>query len=235
MGEFYLLRTDSDPKILGVKNGGKQASIKRSGYTEPQKYDELIRVIGTNYYWENKHEFLDFDFDIQCVEMLPQANMTNFLHFGPYLRDCPFLISQKLFEVISKKNICSHRFFPATVIDTDSEYKFMMLLIQDLEHQVVDFSKSTYRSPFDVAENNFFSFHSNEEKERFAIQNSGLIGDSIYLNHFFDKSLDLFSLQDVGLVVSRNLKTELEMLGLVSGVKFLPAFGDVAWPKIKIL
>lgn len=115
MSVFYILRTESDPEILGVKNGIKQASIKRAGFCEPQKYDDLIKFLGSNQYWELKDKIDSVEFDLQCVELLPRAKLTHFLLFGPHLMNCPFLVSERLFSILSEAKLPYHKLFPAKV------------------------------------------------------------------------------------------------------------------------
>lgn len=232
MNKFYLLRTDSDPKIIGVNNGIKQASIKRAGFVDPQKYDKILEILGTGHHEEFKNNWKRFDFELQCVEMLPKAKLTDFLQFGPHLIHCNFLVSDKLFTLLSRKNMSPHRFFPAKVMSSYGIHIYYLPYIPNLDDNIIDFSKSVYRAGNDILGNDTCSFASPEEKYLFFKENLLMSGKEIYLNSNFDKTCDLFILNEVGIVISENLKNELEALNLASGARILPAFGNVRWPII---
>lgn len=233
MREFYILRTESDPTILGFRNGIKQASIKRAGFHEPQKYDDIMKFLGSNQYWEFKDKIDGAEFELQCVEMLPKAQLTHFLLFGPHLMHCPFLASERLFSVLSKAKLPYHKAFPAEVMDAKGSYRYYLPYIPPLVGNVIDYSRSTFCSSFDNFKTDTYHFASAEEATAFTKENVGTIGREIYLSEEFDRDLDVFVLDHAGIIISQKFKKSLESAGTTSGSKILPAFGEVPWPVIK--
>jgi hypothetical protein len=229
MEKFYLLRTESDPKVIGVKNGITQANIDRSGYSQPEKYDDMIRVLGSNQYSEYKNKILDMDFEIQCARCLPEAKLTDFLLFGPFLHHCPFLVSERLYTTLSNFKFPVHKFFKAKVTWAEKTYKYHMLYMPPSINNFIDYSRSTFRSSFDVNDESAYNFSSECDFLDFAKNNIGTTGKDIFLNKNFCDNLDLFYLNYIGFIISERLKNVLESSGITSGSKILPAYGDVPW------
>lgn len=232
MEKFYLLRTDSDPKVIGVKNGITQAKIDRAGYSQPEKYDDMIRVLGSNSYSEYKDKILDMDIEIQCVRCLPGAKLTDFLLFGPFLHHCPFLISDRLYSTLSNVKMPVHKFFKAKVVWSEETYKYHMLYMPPSINNPIDYSISTFRSSFDIDDEITYKFSSEYDFMDFAKKNIGTTGKKIFLNKNFRENLDIFYLNYIGFLISERLKNVLESSGITSGSKILPAYGNVPWPTV---
>jgi hypothetical protein len=230
MCRFFLLRRQSDPKELGVKNGIKQAEILKKGYSDPEKYNYLIEVLGTNSYWHIKDSVDKLDIELQYVELLPGSKLTDFLQFGPALINCPFLISNSVSSVFSRHNIGNCTLFSSVVTDKVHEYPYFLCHFSRMPDNIIDFSRSLYFTGNIISGKQMHNFSSVEEKNNFLKENINLKAEVIYLSESFDASLDLFVMSDSEIVVSEKLKDDLIRSKCYSGVKFLPAFGtDLQW------
>lgn len=99
---YYILRGSSDPSVLGNTTGIKQADIKRNGFLNPEEFDRVIKDLGTNHYWEVRDLVPHSKYDVQYVEMMPKSKVTEFLRFGPFLYNCPFMISEKVIQILAQ-------------------------------------------------------------------------------------------------------------------------------------
>lgn len=234
MCNYFLLRRQSDPHVLGVKNGIKQAEISKSGFPNPEKYDYLKNVLGSNNYWDAKDAIDDLDIELQYVELLSEAKLTDFLQFGPALINCPFLISEKVSSVFHRFKIYKCSLFPAVVVDKSQKYTYFLPHFARTSDEVIDFSRSVFYIGNHITEKQEYAFLSAEDKNAFLKKNVSLKPERLYLRDTFDFSLDLFVMSDGEIVVSESFKTELLQSECTSGIKFLPAFGDnLQWVSIR--
>jgi hypothetical protein len=233
MCNYFLLRRQSDPHVLGVKNGIKQAEIKRSGFSDPAKFDFLKDVLGSNNYWGVKDTIGDLEVELQYVELLTEAKLTDFLQFGPALINCPFLISEKVSSIFNQFKISNCSLFPATVVNRVQKSTYYLSHFARESDDIIDFSRTVFYTGNHITKKRKYTFFSKKEKNIFHKENISLKPERIYLRDTFDSSLDLFVMSDGEMVVSENLKIELIRSECYSGVKFLPAFGeDLQWVSI---
>lgn len=232
MSIYYLIRSESEPSKIGVKNGIKQADIIRDGYRNPEKFDYLIDQLGTNKYWEIKDTLGDANFEIECARLLPEAKRTEFLQFGPALMNCHFLISNKVLLFLLKYTIQNHHFFKAKVIEGIKEWDYFLFFLFPLYNSFIDFEKSTFFTGNDLLGKKFHTFNNEVEKQCFEKNNYGLKIQEFHLKNEA-RALDLFVIDGAHIAISERLKLDLESKQLASGIKILPAFGEVPWPKVK--
>lgn len=234
MFKYHLLRRDSDPKVLGVNNGIKQAEIKRSGFLNPDKFDVLKDALGTNNYWLIKDSIHELEFELECVELLPKAKLTSFLQFGPALINCPFLIAENIANIFSRHRMCEYGLFPATVVTNADKHTYFLPHYPRQPDSIIDFTRSTFATGIPGINRNYHTFASEDEKNVFQKHNVLLDAEEIYLKDDFDQEMDFFVMKDSQIVVSDRLKDDLEKSGFTSGIKLLPAYGEnVSWTKIR--
>lgn len=229
MENYYLLRRDSDPDVIGVKNGVKQADIRRDGYANPEKFDVLKENLGTPKYWEIRDSIMDADFEIQCARLLPKARRTDFVQFGPVLMNCPFLISKEVADVILQYNLQRYRMFPVVLDSSEGLFEYKLLYLSPDHDEIIDCDSSVFCTGNDLIGREFHRFRTAEERLDFSRRNFGLKLQEFHLSKDCNE-LDLFSLDGAEVAISEKLKSELVDRDLVSGVKILPAFGQVPWP-----
>lgn len=231
MSRFYLLNRNSDPNVLGIKNGIKQADVDRTGFKNPEKFDQLKECLGTNKYWDIKDSIIHMNFEIQCVRMLPKAKLTNFLQFGPALMNCPFLISESVASLFANYKILNSRLFPAEVMSGQNKFTYYMFYVESISYEMIDFSKSVFFSGSEITGKKLFSFGCAEERVSFLKKNPLLLREEeIWLSGSFPTS-DLFAL-GAQIIISEKLKIDIEDFSLCSGSVMLPAYGEVPWMKL---
>jgi hypothetical protein len=55
MKNYHLTIRTSDPKIIGIKNGGSQSKIDRAGFISKENYDKYFNYFHnkeSNHYWD---------------------------------------------------------------------------------------------------------------------------------------------------------------------------------------
>jgi hypothetical protein len=231
MNNYYLLRGESSPLSVGIKNGESQAQIERDGYRNPDKFDILIRQLGTNYYWEIKDSIADLDYDVEYVRLLPDAKRTHFLQFGPSLMNCPFLVSRLVVSVLAEYKLQKYRFFNAKVVRDGESWDYSLLFLSPQYDNLINYEKSVFYTGNELSGKQFHVFRNAKEKLEFSKNNFGLKIKKFHLLDRFN-NLDLFSISGAEIGMSERLKNHLESRELATGVKILPAFGDVSWATI---
>jgi hypothetical protein len=229
---YYILRQISDPIVLGVDNGIKQADILESGFKNKDGYKELMTTLGTNEYFNRRENISDFEFNIEYVKLLSKANRTDFLQFGPHLMSCPFLISEAVKLVLEDFEMYGVKIWPATVIDGPNSFKYFLFYISSIPATIIDFSKSSFYTGNSIIGKKHFHFSDLTAMKSFQEKNLSLRYDKINLNESFQTNLDLFELPNSEIIISQRLRDALSNCNF-EGIKLLPAFGDEGeWLKI---
>jgi hypothetical protein len=219
---YYLLRHVSDPKIIGVKNGGSQVEIDENGFKDKEKYTRLLEFFDSFSYWQKKSFTPDFSYSIQCARLLKNAKLTDFLEFRPFLMACPYMVSDRVKTVFSKFRFSEHYYMPVDVYDANRLVaKYNLLYCPLLDYDIVDFPKSLFftGNAF-LRTKKIHSFNSREEHLRF-LKSNALVGEEkIHLSKLFDKALDFFYPRFGGLYISERLK-EAIIQERFTGIKVL--------------
>lgn len=208
--KYYLLKTVSDPKIKGIKTGLSQVGLDEQNPVT-LKLQEFFFAIG---YWEREKYIPDFEIKNCTATLHKNAKLTDFLDFRPNLLTCPFMISDRLAEVLSKFKIQQYFTYPVTLYDagkllSDKYYIFCCPLQQ---YDVIDFSRSVFYSQIGFRDKHYIYFESQKEFE--SHENRGLMKiEKLVLNSKFDSSLDLFETRLGGMYISEGLKDAIEILG----------------------
>lgn len=229
--KYYILRSDSDPKVLGVSNEIKQAEIRRDGFANKAEYERLMEILGTNEYWNYVDIIQNLEFNIENVELIKSANLTDFLQFGPYLFWCPFLVSEAVQKVLIRFNLSGIKFWPAKAIKNGRKINYYLVHIISIPNNAIDFNRSTFYVDNLLSERKYYQFENSEEFQAFKKQNQFLKFDQIYASNSFDQSLDFFELSNSEILISSRLRNVL-VGNFSSGIRLLPAFGhDGEWLK----
>lgn len=229
--KYYILRSDSDPKVLGVSNGIKQAEIRKDGFENKEEYERLMEILGTNEYWNYVDTVQNLEFNIENVELIKGANLTDFLQFGPHLFWCPFLISEAVKEILIRFNLSGIKFWPAKVVKNRQKFNYYLLHINIIPNNAIDFKRSTFYVGNSLNGRKYYQFENLGEFQVFKKQNQFLNFDQIYASSSFDQSLDFFELSNSEILISSRLRNALAE-NFSSGIRLLPAFGhDGEWLK----
>lgn len=216
---YYSLDTDSDPKVIGVRNGAYQVELDTKRYEKDVFAKLSAFFIGGRQLATNKiYPDLDYKF---YFKKLKSAKETSFMCFTPYLNNCHFLIDNNALELLKKFNIQKYKAYEALVYDTKTEifnnnYRLFYSVIQDWN--LVDFENTVFiTGGFGSIPKHEYKFKDENEYKNFR---GGITSvKSLTLTREFDTSLDLFYVRVGGLLVSEKLKLELEKNNL-TGITF---------------
>jgi hypothetical protein len=148
------------------------------------------------------------------------------------LMNCQFLVSHRVASVLSEYNIQNHRLFPARVEEGANSWGyFLFFLFPDFD-SLTDFSKSIFYTGNELSGKTFHTFASAADRLQFSKNTFGLKIQELHLKAEAHE-LDLFALDGAEIAISERLKVELLTRGLDSGIKILPAFGNVSWAVVE--
>jgi hypothetical protein len=139
MNLYYQLRLSSDPSVIGVSNGIQQVEIQDGGGGSQPSLDDVVHFFCRDTRVSEKLLDPPFVLDFSCVKPLKRAILTDFLSYGPFLRSCPFMMSESAVGVFSLFKIQECRFYNSTVIKDASAISYKMLYCPALGYDVLDF------------------------------------------------------------------------------------------------
>lgn len=220
--KYYLIRTESDPKIIGVKSGIAQVEIDRTGFPDKNMFDKILAFFDAFTYWSKQSFSPSNDFVIECARLLDGAILTDFLSFTPHLMACPFIVSERVKFFLKSYNIQEHYFFPAKIYHNEDlvDKPYYLLYCPYLDFDIIDFSKSSFYSGNSIVGKKSIEISTKEEYLE-VLQNNPLIKfERASLTDRFDKNLDFFVPRLAGAFVSENLKKGIEK-GQFTGIKIV--------------
>lgn len=232
MKKYFILRKSSDAKVIGVKNGITQAKINREGF---EKYDELIKHLGSFDSPSKADFFYCPDMEIENVQLLKGAKLTKFLSFEPFLIHCPFLISEDTYSIFKKFNVQDHVAYKAAVNSHGCVYSYFLFYCKSLSKDFVDYSETLFFTGNKITGKNQIKFSSREEETAY-IKN---VGSNYHLEQITLRSDQLMNQDFIvapyrDIYVSEELKDELQK-NAADGIEFLPAYEEHRdWPRILI-
>lgn len=143
MNTYSLIRSESDPKVIGIKTGLSQVELKQ----EQESYRLLDEFLDIFTFWDKKDFALpdSIQLSVQHGKLLKGAKLTDFMRFRPYLIDCHFIIRENIRLLLEEFILPEHYFIPVEILNrdhmTERHYLFYM---PDLHFEVIDFSKSIF-------------------------------------------------------------------------------------------
>ncbi len=214
---YYNIALESEPKIIGVKNGIYQVELDKKAY-DKETFKQLEQTFITNKFTpEQKIPDIDFKF---YFKKLKSAKKTSFMSYTPNLNHGHFLINKRVLELFESFNIQKHKYFDTVIYDSttenvDSTYKLFYCVLQNWD--VLDFERTVFTTggfgSVPLTEHQFSN--ENEMKSLNAIKHV----KTLALSKEFDTSLDLFLTRLGGMFVSERLKKALES-DTYTGIRF---------------
>jgi hypothetical protein len=235
MSNYYILDSDADPNVIGVRDGGSQAEIHRGGFSDKKLYDRTIAFLGSYDSWIRLRKEPDFNIELQCVRLKKSAKITDFMRYGPVLLNCPFIVSENVKKIFSKFNIGKYNIYNVNVYTKDDSFiKYNLFFCMSLDFNVINFEKSVLYTGLSFNKNNILKIRSLSQYEDFVANTNEIFRFSKYvLNDNFDRTLDLFVLGS-RIFVSEKLCREIINNGL-TGIILSPAFGEnLHWPIVEL-
>lgn len=217
--KYYLLRSPSDPKIIGIRDGYGQAESQRQGFKNKSHYDEIINFFNkTN---ANIGKFPSFEINLEYVKMEKKAKLTDFISFYPVIPYGYFLVSEHVVKILSTFKLPKHKFYSATIeFKEEKIHNYKLFYCPPLEDNLIDYTKSIFFSGNELLGKKFHSFSSREEYQAH-IKHDFLRAEKIYINKGFNNEFDYFNIEHFsGGLISTDLKETFEIAG-ITGIKFL--------------
>lgn len=202
--KYFSILTHSDPKIIGVNNGVMQVEICDNNFLKPMR---PLKFNGVEIDMSDEVKRLK----ITCVKKLKKAIMTDFLSFGPNLAWCPFLVTKRTADILSRFNTTPIHLFPVETENSSELNNYSLALIHPLSMDVINFEESTFFTGgmFFPANRQYHRFSNKEEYlEHFNMNITST--EQLVLNNSFDRSLDLFYVMGFAMYISERLKLVLE-------------------------
>jgi hypothetical protein len=232
MKRFYLLRVASDPAVIGVNDSESQSEILKKKFLNKENYDSLIKILGSNEYWQYRDNLSGQSLVLERVDLSPQAILTDVLQFSPVLINCPFLISKKIKGIFESCNKNNMMFIETSVFDTEGKHSYHLIHLSRVGDHLIDYDKSTFFVGDELLGKQYVQFSSVEEKQAFARDNFDLSADTLFIKDDESFNLNLFCLGSGEIVVSETVKNQLDEIE-ATGFITLPAFGNERkWPCI---
>lgn len=182
--EYYNIDTDYTPSITGKRDGDVAVEKNKKSFSckELEKefnnffidnYKDKSRVLLTNFHLLN----VENDFIITYFPRTKSIKKLDFMAFGPYEHGLQFLITQRVYEIISKYRLPIHNKIPAK-IDSFSQ-SYYLVGFPMLAKDAYDFEKSTF---FDYRNGTPIKFQNVEDYETADYERITASAQRLYLN-----------------------------------------------------
>lgn len=221
INRYYKIERSSDPKVVGVNDGGGQVEISAKGFKDKGGFDKLLKLFSLENYKSGESMHPGFEVAVEYAKAFKRAKLTDFLFYTPHFWTCPFMLSTKGQSIFAKHNLTGHNFYPATIYHKDlviEDYKLFQC--KELDYDVINFPNSKFHSGYEIMNNlKKLKFNSKEDfiKRGYI---SFFRAEKITLNSNFDISLDFFILGIFGTFVSERMMGRMKEDGL-TGMNFV--------------
>ncbi len=211
---YSAITLNSDPKVIGVKNGIYQIEIDRKSLSK-KAYDEIYDQLANLVPEKNKVDMLP-------MKLLSRAKITDFMGYSPNFKNIRFAVTEKCLNVLRKFNLK-----PFCTIDirfTNGHLnKCYLFWYSYTEFSSIDFERSLIFTGSEILGKKYFDIKSLEEFMSFIGLNPLFSFEKIALKEQ-ELEYDLLVIRAVGVFVSERLKREMIEVGL-TGLEFNWAFG----------
>lgn len=224
--KYYLIRNDSEPKIIGVKNGIYQVEISRDRFVNKISYDEIIEFFDIFKYWDGISNPSISDLKIECATLLSGGILTDFVSFSPHLIACHFMVSERAKSLFDKFKMSMHHYINVPIYSgtTLLDVSFHLFYCPYQDFDIVDFSKSRFYTGNKIFGKKYIKIESKEEYLKFLQENPLMQTEEVVLASSFDLNLHLFAARTGGVFASEELLAALKKEKL-TGLKI----SDATW------
>lgn len=223
----FIIWQSSDPKIVGIKNGGSQAQIDREGFLDKSNYDRYYDFFGERdaTIWSKLDKVPSFDFTLEYVRLRKGAKLTDFLSYYPQAFGANFLMSEKAVNVLEQHKLPVYKKYPANVYYNENDFvPYQLIYFPSLGYDIVNFLKTTFYKGSELTGKDYFKINSPEEFERVRPKSMFNIEELVLANNF-DKELDIFNTKiTYEFIISSKLKDAI-MKEKLTGINLIEAKG----------
>ena len=131
---------------IGMENFECQAIVNRGSFSDPHNYDEILRILGTPEYWEMKKPVSELGLDLESVELKSNAIQTDFIRFEPAFVNSNFIISERVYSVLSEESGGCYDFLPTSLVVGGVEFKYYLLHAKELDSSHIDYGESFFKA-----------------------------------------------------------------------------------------
>ena len=222
---YHSFITDSEPKVIGVRDGMSQVHVKFDLFTDPTSQAEMERFFDFRTYWQRADHIPPRPFRIEHARLRSRAKLTGFLKSDLYYMGCPFMLSRRAREVFAAHEIGPHYWFDVFIYDKAG------LLVSDdyslfycpyLDYEAIDFPRSRFRfnrslpaSPqweyFTLSDSQTFNSFCDTKRKMPDIE-------SLVMSERFDRSLDYFKCRIGPIFMSERLQKAIREAGLTNAI-----------------
>jgi hypothetical protein len=214
---YHSLKLDSEPKIIGVRDGISQVQILPEGFSNRKSYERLEKFFEPRIFWERLNHKPPQSFVVEHAKLKHNARFTDFMSFSPFFMACPFMLSKKAKELFA--NFCIQKSYMLKTIIYDNQslvnQDYSLLYMPYLGYECINFAKSRF-----VVRGELRTFTSQEDYEAFCNKEHRIPSvESLVLSENFDSELDFFQCRIGPMFMSERLINEVKLMNL-SGIVF---------------
>jgi len=230
---YYKIRESSDPKVTGIKDGMSQAIIDKNGFVNKSNYDKYLDYFLSNdpkIYWEHVGTIPNFEVNLGCIRLEPNAILTDFISYDPNLHHGgKFLVSDRALEILLDHNLGLFKIYNVSIYSDDKHYaNYKLLYCPSLSYNVIDFERTLFFTGNKLRGKKTFKINSSEQFEGMKEEGPLFQTEQIVFNNRFNQQLDYFSckvsLPDI--FISDRLKKSL-IRENVTGLNIIQAYDPI--------
>jgi len=215
--KYYKIKRDSNPKVIGIKDGSYQVEILREMFENKSNFDTFyetyIKLVDGKVAWRG---LMNIEVIIEYAELRKGAFTTDLLAYIPFIFDGgQYIVSEDLLALFSKFKIATFKSYSVPMYTFEGKRlakNYFLLHMPMLQYDYIDFDKSVFYYEDERFNKIYIKFNSEREYKDFGIGKLSCYFSSLYLNKKFDRSLDIFTLRGGGVdyIVSERVKVEIE-------------------------
>lgn len=222
---YHSFITDSEPKVIGVRDGMSQVNVKFDLFTDQNTQSEMKRFFDFRTYWQRADHIPPQPFRIEHAQLRSRAKLTDFPESDLYYIGCPFMLSRRAREVFTAHNLEPNYWFDVSIYDKAG------LLISDdyflfycpyLDYETIDFARSRFRLNRSLPASpqwEYFTLPDLQSFEAFCDTNHKIPGiESLVMSEQFDSSLDYFKCRIGPIFMSERLQKAIQEAGLTNTI-----------------
>lgn len=165
--EYYNIDTDYTPNITGKRNGDIAVEKNKDSFSNKEQEKDFNNFFVNNYKNKARVSLTNFELfetrDSFVITYFPKTKsikQLDFMAFGPYEHGLQFMITQRVYDIISKYRLPIHYKIPAR-IDSFSQ-NYYLVGFPMLAKDTYDFERSTF---FDYRNGMQVKFQDTEDYE----------------------------------------------------------------------
>ncbi|RYD69605.1 MAG: hypothetical protein EOP53_26905 [Sphingobacteriales bacterium] len=220
---------DSDPKVIGVRNGVHQGEINWTRFQNPSGQKTIEDYFSLEKYQRNIDTIEPHPFEIEYVDAHKNAALTHFFGFNPKLWGVEFFVEDKVKALLDKFRLPNHSYIPTNIYQHGKLQHYWALYIPySYRVESIDFPNSVFFEGSPISGKKLRQFRDFEEWNR----NKVFRTEKLAFNANFDSTLELFvtSFAGAGYYISGKLKNAIEETHLTGIIITEPKEPELIFP-----